>query len=98
MSVKIDPPLQVIDSRKSASFNCSVSGYPIQSIRWYKNGHPLVKEDRMDTHSDTHLIIHDINRLDQAMYQCIITNENEAAQGTAQLLLGGEWLDLHGIV
>ena len=88
LTVKIDPPLQVIDSRKSASFNCSVSGYPIQSIRWYKNGHPLVKEDRMDIQSDTLLIIHDVNRLDQAMYQCIITNENEAAQGTAQLLLG----------
>lgn len=49
----------------------------------------------MDIQSDTLLIIHDVNRLDQAMYQCIITNENEAAQGTAQLLLGGEWRNLY---
>lgn len=88
LSVKIDPPKQIVDSGQSAFFNCSVNGYPIKSIQWYKNGHLLVKEDRMTIQDETYLTINKVNRMDQAMYQCVITNDNDGAQGTTQLLLG----------
>ncbi|OPL20938.1 hypothetical protein AM593_07185, partial [Mytilus galloprovincialis] len=88
LSVKIDPPNQIVDSGEPAVFNCSVEGYPIKSIKWFKNGHPLVKENRMTIQDETYLTINEVNRMDQAMYQCVITNDNDGAQGTAQLLLG----------
>lgn len=91
LSVKIEPPNQIVDSGQPAVFNCSVEGYPIKSIKWFKNGHPLVKENRMTIQDETYLTINEVNRMDQAMYQCVITNDNDGAQGTAQLLLGGEY-------
>ncbi|OWF38939.1 Down syndrome cell adhesion molecule [Mizuhopecten yessoensis] len=84
----IDPPTQMIDSGQTAVFNCTVSGYPITSITWYKNGELLVADDRISIQSDTVLEIVDISRQDQGMYQCIVTNDEASSQGTSQLLLG----------
>ncbi|KAJ8316349.1 hypothetical protein KUTeg_006363 [Tegillarca granosa] len=86
---RIDPPSQVVDSGQSASFNCSVSGHPIKSIKWFKNGQQIQKSDpHYYIQSETLLQIDEINRQDQGMYQCIISNDGDNSQATSQLLIG----------
>ncbi|GLG96443.1 Uncharacterized protein GBIM_03426 [Gryllus bimaculatus] len=38
LAVHVQPQLQVVNSGESASFNCSVSGAPLDSVSWLHNG------------------------------------------------------------
>ena len=89
MSSTITPATQIVDSGETATFNCTVQGNPIQVVEWYKDGHLLVDDDRIIYQSDTLLHIDDVQRKDQGMYQCFISDGDEEVQGTSQLLLGG---------
>ena len=89
MSSTITPATQIVDSGETALFNCTVQGNPIKVVEWYKDGHLLVDDDRIIYQSDTLLHIDDVQRKDQGMYQCFISDGDEEVQGTSQLLLGG---------
>jgi len=83
----------MVDSGQTALFNCTVSGHPITSVVWFKNGALLnTRDERITVQSDTVLEITDIHRQDQGMYQCIVSNEETSSQGTSQLLLGGKYV------
>ncbi|KAK3600058.1 hypothetical protein CHS0354_025442, partial [Potamilus streckersoni] len=84
----ITPVSQIIDSSESTSFECSVTGHPIMSIDWYKDGRPLVADHRVTIRSQTVLIISNVTRFDQGMYQCIVQNEMVDEQAAGQLSLG----------
>ena len=91
MSSTITPATQIVDSGETATFNCTVQGNPIKVVEWYKDGHLLVDDDRIIYQSDTLLHIDDVQRKDQGMYQCFISDGDEEVQGTSQLLLGGRY-------
>ena len=91
MSSTITPATQVIDSGETATFNCSIQGNPIKMVEWFKDGELLADDDRIIYQSSTLLHINDVQRKDQGMYQCFITDGEEEVQGTSQLLLGGEY-------
>ena len=91
MSSTITPATQVIDSGETATFNCSIQGNPIKMVEWFKDGELLADDDRIIYQSSTLLHISDVQRKDQGMYQCFITDGEEEVQGTSQLLLGGEY-------
>ena len=40
-------------------------------------------------HKDAVLRIHNVGREDKGMYQCFVRNDQESAQGIAELKLGG---------
>ncbi|ESO90667.1 hypothetical protein LOTGIDRAFT_163887 [Lottia gigantea] len=88
LSAIVSPPEQTVDAGLTATYNCSTSGYPINSVTWYKDGKPLVVDERVYILADTTLIIRDVKRQDQGMYQCFLANQKEVTQGTAQLTLG----------
>lgn len=88
LSVYIYPQRQVIDVGKAATFNCSITGHPVTSVVWMKDGRPLSESDRMTVLSRDILHISSVQREDKGMYQCFVYNNIESVQGTAELRLG----------
>lgn len=79
-----------MDSGKPATLNCSILGFPITSLVWYKDGRPLLPDNNHVFKSDTLLEITSVRRQDQGMYQCFALDGDVETQATAQLLLGGK--------
>ena len=70
LSVFISPQHSVVDALKSASLNCSISGFPISDVKWLKDGAELkVDGVRLKLVQGTVLKIHEMQREDQGMYQ-----------------------------
>lgn len=90
LSVHVDPVEQTVDAGNAAIFNCSVAGHPIDTLAWYKNGEPLANDTRILIQPASQLVVQDVRRHDQGMYQCFIGNQQETVQGAAQLSLGGQ--------
>lgn len=84
LSAKIDPPTQTIDFGRPAQFVCHFSGNPIKTVSWLKDGKSI-------GHSDAILRIESVKKEDKGMYQCVIRNDQESAQSSAELKLGGRF-------
>uniref|UniRef100_A0A1A9WXF4 Ig-like domain-containing protein n=1 Tax=Glossina brevipalpis TaxID=37001 RepID=A0A1A9WXF4_9MUSC len=67
---------------------CSISGFPKQSISWLKDGQPLRSGARVRLLSKEHIRITSITKEDKGMYQCMVKNDIESVQATAELRLG----------
>ena len=88
LSAYVDPDKQSVDVGRSAQFNCTVNGHPVSSIRWYKDGKPLTSDSRITMLTAKSLMIVSVQRQDKGMYQCLVSNDRENAQASAQLSLG----------
>ncbi|XP_025152778.1 Down syndrome cell adhesion molecule-like protein Dscam2 isoform X28 [Harpegnathos saltator] len=84
LTAEIEPSTQTIDFGRPATFTCAVQGNPIKTISWLKDGKPLGLEDRV-------LRIESVKKEDKGMYQCFVRNDQESAQATAELKLGGRF-------
>ena len=73
-----------MDYGRSATFKCSYQGNPIKEVVWFKNGVNI-------GHSENVLRIDSVRREDKGMYQCFVRNDQESAQATAELRLGGRF-------
>nr|CAH7736157.1 unnamed protein product [Callosobruchus chinensis] len=60
------------------------TGNPIKTISWLKDGNKL-------DHSDAVLRIEAVRKEDKGMYQCFVRNDQESAEATAELKLGGRF-------
>lgn len=89
LTAALIPGNQVVDSGKTATFNCSVHGFPVASVVWYKDGSTLKLDDQhVVLKTNTVLEVNNVNRQDQGMYQCFAMDGETETQATAQLLLG----------
>ncbi|GFO29921.1 Down syndrome cell adhesion molecule [Plakobranchus ocellatus] len=94
LSVLIDPIEQTVDAGHTAQFNCTTFGHPVNSVQWFKNGRPLVASAsdpnaRVTLSQGRHLLmVREVSRLDQGMFQCFVSNNRDSAQGAGQLALG----------
>ncbi|XP_071054820.1 cell adhesion molecule Dscam2 [Onthophagus taurus] len=90
LTLHVLPQLQVINSGESAIFNCSVSGSPVGRSYWLRNGEVLSPDGnpRIRLLSPLVLAINRVTRHDRGMYQCVVRNDRESAQGSAELRLG----------
>lgn len=72
-------------------FNCTVIGSPVDEIKWFRNGQVLRidRNEKVKLLSPLVLHITNVTRHDKGMYQCIVRNVRESAQGSAELRLGG---------
>ena len=93
LSTNIFPPHQVTDSGRTALFNCTVDGFPVLNVYWLKNGAILIPSGKINP-GTTSLVIKDVTRSDSGMYQCVAGNEEEESQASAQLILGGIFINL----
>nr|XP_029721313.1 Down syndrome cell adhesion molecule-like protein Dscam2 isoform X32 [Aedes albopictus] len=84
LTAKIEPRTQTVDFGRPAVFTCKFSGNPIKTVSWMKDGKAL-------GHSDAVLRIESVKKEDKGMYQCFIRNDQESAQASAELKLGGRF-------
>ncbi|VEN53577.1 unnamed protein product [Callosobruchus maculatus] len=84
LKAKIEPPVQTVDFGRPAVFTCKFEGNPIKTISWLKDGNKL-------DHSDAVLRIEAVRKEDKGMYQCFVRNDQESAEATAELKLGGRF-------
>lgn len=82
LEAEIEPTTQTIDFGRPATLTCNIKGNPIKTISWLKDGKQL-------GHEETVLRIESVKKEDKGMYQCFIRNDQESAQSTAELKLGG---------
>ncbi|XP_023214188.1 Down syndrome cell adhesion molecule-like protein Dscam2, partial [Centruroides sculpturatus] len=87
LSVWLHPDPLTVEAGRSVTFNCSITGYPINSVIWLKDQRHLLPNTRIRLISNRLLHITSVQRSDQGMYQCFVYNEWQSAQGTAQLTL-----------
>ncbi|XP_066996259.2 cell adhesion molecule Dscam2 [Anabrus simplex] len=86
LSARVLPVLLTAALGEPAEFICTATGHPITSISWLKDGQPL-SGVRAGLSGEV-LPLSSISKDDQGMYQCFVKNENDMAQGTAELRLG----------
>lgn len=67
---------------------CNVNGLPQTSLWWLKDGQPLRTGARVRLLTNNHIKVTAVTKEDRGMYQCFIKNENDVAQGTAEIRLG----------
>jgi Immunoglobulin I-set domain. len=89
LSARVSPALLTAALGQSARFSCTIAGHPVVSIFWFKDGQPL--SGPMVQPGAEILRLSSVTRDDQGMYQCFVKNENDSAQGTAELRLGGKY-------
>ncbi|KAI9578572.1 hypothetical protein GQX74_009146, partial [Glossina fuscipes] len=88
LTAAIQPTVQTVNLGKTADLICSISGFPKQSISWLKDGQPLRSGARVRLLSKEHIRITSITKEDKGMYQCMVKNDIESVQATAELRLG----------
>lgn len=82
LSAKIDPAMQIVDFGRPVVFTCHFSGNPVKTVSWLKDGKSI-------GHNDAILRIESVKKEDKGMYQCVIRNDQESAQSSSELKLGG---------
>ncbi|KAK4311637.1 hypothetical protein Pmani_016876 [Petrolisthes manimaculis] len=84
LSAQVEPNVQTVEFGRPATFSCTYRGNPVKSVTWLKDGTAL-------NHKEAVLRIDSVGREDKGMYQCFIRNDQESAQATAELKLGGRF-------
>ncbi|XP_043274690.1 Down syndrome cell adhesion molecule-like protein Dscam2 isoform X2 [Venturia canescens] len=90
LNARIQPRLQIVNSGESATMNCTVEGYPVESVEWLHDGVPVLtaQDTRIRLLAPLVLIVGSVGRRDKGMYQCLVRSDKENAQATAELKLG----------
>ncbi|XP_065340880.1 cell adhesion molecule Dscam1 isoform X35 [Cloeon dipterum] len=84
LSATVEPETQTVDFGRPAVFTCNFEGNPVKTIGWLKDGKNL-------NHEDATLRIDSVKKEDKGMYQCFVRNDQESAQASAELKLGGRF-------
>ncbi|XP_034948275.1 Down syndrome cell adhesion molecule-like protein Dscam2 isoform X1 [Chelonus insularis] len=90
LNARIQPRFQVVNSGESATMNCTVEGYPVESVEWLHDGVPVLtaQDSRIRLLAPLVLVVGSVGRRDKGMYQCLVRSDKENAQATAELKLG----------
>ncbi|XP_017966354.1 Down syndrome cell adhesion molecule-like protein Dscam2 [Drosophila navojoa] len=88
LSAIVQPRVQTVNLGQTADLICSTSGFPKQQVLWFKDGKTLRSGARVRHLSTEHIRITSIVKEDKGMYQCIIKNDLESSQCSAELRLG----------
>ncbi|GAB6033412.1 Down syndrome cell adhesion molecule-like protein 1 [Chamberlinius hualienensis] len=85
LSARVHPWVQVVDPGNPASFTCMVSGYPVTSVVWTKDGKTLTSDP-----SGMQMVYHinSVSKEDKGVYQCFAANDWETVEATGELRLG----------
>ncbi|ROT67213.1 putative Down syndrome cell adhesion molecule-like protein Dscam2 isoform X45 [Penaeus vannamei] len=84
LSASVEPSLQRVDLGRPTSLTCRVSGTPVTSVTWYKDGRPLPRLPRVTTYDRT-VHIGQVAREDGGMYQCLAKNDEDSTQAAPNL-------------
>ncbi|NXJ97199.1 DCC protein, partial [Corythaixoides concolor] len=68
-------------------FECAVSGKPVPTVEWIKNGEVVIPSDYFQIVGGSNLRILGLVKSDEGFYQCVAENEAGNAQAGAQLII-----------
>ncbi|KAL0613197.1 Netrin receptor DCC, partial [Plecturocebus cupreus] len=68
-------------------FECTVSGKPVPTVNWMKNGDVVIPSDYFQIVGGSNLRILGVVKSDEGFYQCVAENEAGNAQTSAQLIV-----------
>ncbi|XP_074593224.1 cell adhesion molecule Dscam1-like [Brevipalpus obovatus] len=85
LSATLETDSQTVDIGNEAILTCRISGHPVKSVMWLKNGQPLKIGGRINLISRDIIRIDSVQKEDEGTYQCFIANDLETAHGTIQL-------------
>ncbi|NXS53315.1 DCC protein, partial [Brachypteracias leptosomus] len=68
-------------------FECAVSGKPVPTVEWIKNGEVVIPSDYFQIVGGSNLRILGLVKSDEGFYQCVAGNEAGNAQASAQLII-----------
>uniref|UniRef100_A0A672UIW2 Netrin receptor DCC n=1 Tax=Strigops habroptila TaxID=2489341 RepID=A0A672UIW2_STRHB len=68
-------------------FECTVSGKPVPTVEWIKNGEVVIPSDYFQIVGGSNLRILGLVKSDEGFYQCVAENEAGNAQASAQLII-----------
>jgi Down syndrome cell adhesion protein len=101
LTLNLHPDKLTVDLGKNAEFTCQASGEPQPGpVTWLKDGSVLRSGSgagRVRFLSQNRIAINGVVREDQGIYQCVVKNDYETGQKSAQLGLGGE-LYIHSLI
>uniref|UniRef100_T1JA70 Down syndrome cell adhesion molecule-like protein Dscam2 n=1 Tax=Strigamia maritima TaxID=126957 RepID=T1JA70_STRMM len=81
------PAVQILEIGSSLKLQCKVSGWPVSTIEWVKDGRSLVSSLHLLVANDTVHI--DYVRPDhKGMYQCFASNNYDMVQASTALFMG----------
>ncbi|XP_068191421.1 netrin receptor DCC [Antennarius striatus] len=66
---------------------CAVTGNPLPTVRWMKNGEEVIPSDYFQIVDGSNLQILGLVKSDEGFYQCVAENSAGSSQAMAQLLL-----------
>uniref|UniRef100_A0A8B9BNN6 Hemicentin 1 n=1 Tax=Anser brachyrhynchus TaxID=132585 RepID=A0A8B9BNN6_9AVES len=72
--ITIEPAETVIEAGATAMLNCQANGEPPPTIKWSRQGHPVVSEDRVTVLSNGSLRIVAARKEDTSEYECVARN------------------------
>ncbi|XP_063335020.1 fibroblast growth factor receptor 1-A-like isoform X4 [Pelmatolapia mariae] len=89
MPDKMEKLLHAVPASTTVKFRCQAMGNPLPSLRWYKNGNELRKDQRIGgykirDHMWT-LIMESVVPSDKGNYTCVVENEYGSLRHTYQL-------------
>ncbi|XP_035704480.1 Down syndrome cell adhesion molecule-like protein Dscam2 isoform X15 [Folsomia candida] len=84
LAATVEPAVQTVDFGRPATFTCHYQGSPVKNITWMKNGKRLPQTEAV-------IRIDAVRREDRGMFQCFVRNDQDSAQSTAELKLGGRF-------
>ncbi|XP_076325900.1 cell adhesion molecule Dscam1-like [Tachypleus tridentatus] len=89
LHINVTPAIHTVNVGGTAIFQCKISGKPVTFIKWQKNHQQLPHaNNRVRFLSRDVLEIRHVQREDKGYYQCFVYNDQDCAQGTAELRLG----------
>ncbi|XP_068280521.1 netrin receptor DCC [Nyctibius grandis] len=68
-------------------FECAVSGKPVPTVEWIKNGEVVIPSDYFQIVGGSNLRILGLVKSDEGFYQCVAENEAGNSQASAQLII-----------
>uniref|UniRef100_A0A8D9EQZ0 Down syndrome cell adhesion molecule-like protein Dscam2 n=2 Tax=Cacopsylla melanoneura TaxID=428564 RepID=A0A8D9EQZ0_9HEMI len=94
----MQPLQQVVDVGSAAWFNCTIEGgRETPTVTWLKDSQVISGSSSTNNifqHNIAALQIPSVTRSDRGMYQCLVTEQEDSAQATGQLMLGAVSPDL----
>lgn len=91
LKADIQPKNQKVSIGSNLIINCSVSGHPIDSINWFKNGQPILFDGhKFKLLTNKIMAIKSIEAKDDGIYQCLVSNQYEDIQSSTFISIACE--------
>ncbi|XP_042226887.1 Down syndrome cell adhesion molecule-like protein Dscam2, partial [Homarus americanus] len=88
LSVQVTPREVQVDAGGRLELRCHVSGEPVDTVTWYKDGHVLRSGSRVRIRPREALHVAPVDPSDAGIYQCAATYAHDYAHAHAYVTLG----------